>query len=33
MAGFFVEFEVAGEDRFRRLAAVFDALRAAKVAV
>jgi hypothetical protein len=32
VAGFFVEFEVADEDRFRRLVAVFDALRAAKVA-
>src|SRR5207248_7653024 len=30
MAGFCVEFEIADEDRFRRLAAVFDALRAAK---
>ena len=32
MAVFFVEFEIADEDRFRRLAAVFDALRAAKQA-
>jgi hypothetical protein len=32
VTGFCVEFEVADKDRFRRLSAVFDALRAAKVA-
>jgi hypothetical protein len=30
MADFFVEFEIADEDRFQRLVAVFDAVRAAK---
>jgi hypothetical protein len=30
MPDFFVEFEVADEDRFRRVAIVFDALRSAK---
>jgi hypothetical protein len=30
MDEFFIEFEIAGEDRFRRLATVFGALRAAK---
>ena len=30
MEAFIIEFEIAGEDRFRRLVTVFDALRAAK---
>jgi hypothetical protein len=30
VAEFFIDFEIADDDRFRRLGAVFDALRAAK---